>query len=83
MSQEVYDSIPENEFNCRTSDYRTVASDPNYDVIDVKADVDRKSGLTLMALTVVPKIFNTTLQLHRVTSIYSYSTVDCYSRDDF
>ena len=55
MTQEVYDSIPENEFNCRTSDYRTVASDPNWDVINVKADVNRESGLTLMALTAVQK----------------------------
>ena len=55
MTQEVYDSIPENEFNCRTSDYRTVASDPNWDVTDVKADVNRESGLTLMALTAVQK----------------------------
>ena len=37
MSQELYQSIPENEFKCRTSDYRSVASDPNYNVIDVKA----------------------------------------------
>ena len=76
----MYDSIPENEFNCRISDYRSVASDPNYDVIDLKADVDRESGLILMALTTVPKTIES---FQRITSIYSYSTVDCYSRDDF
>ena len=33
-----------------------------------------------MALTAVPKVVEF---IYRLTSIYSYSTVDCYSREDF
>ena len=53
MSQDLYDSIPEYEFRCRNSNYRMVQSDPNFDVVDVKADVSENGNLMLTSVTAV------------------------------
>ena len=55
MSRDLYDSIPDYEFKCRDSDYRTVISDPNFDVIDVKADASVRGNLMVFAVTAIRK----------------------------
>ena len=40
---------------CRNSDYRTLASDPFYEVIEVNADIDEKGYHMLMMVKVKPK----------------------------
>ena len=35
---------------CRDSDYRTVASDPDFDVVKVLADIDESTYAMLMAI---------------------------------
>ena len=40
---------------CRNSDYRTVASDPNFDVTSMQADVYERGYYMLMSVTARPK----------------------------
>ena len=53
MSQDLYDSIPEYEYRCRNSNYRMVQSDPNYDVVDVKADVSENGNVMVTSVTAI------------------------------
>ena len=55
MSQDLYDSIPEYELKCRDSNYRMVQSDPDYDVVDVKADVSKNGNVMVTSVTAIHK----------------------------
>ena len=77
MSQDLYDSIPEYEFKCRDSNYRMVQSDPDYDVIDVKADVSKNGNVMVTSVSAVHKN-----DLSRVTNVSVLSGAECYVRDD-
>ena len=77
MSQDTQDSIPEYEFKCRNSDYKMVQSDPNYDVVDVKADVSKNGNVMVTSVTAIHKT-----DLTKETSVYVLSGAECYSRDD-
>ena len=52
---------------CRPSDYRTIASDPNYDVVSVLADVDELGYEMLLTMKAEPKFFTS---LTHVIAIY-------------
>ena len=78
MEYNLEQSIPDTEFTCRSSDYRVLASDPSFDVIDIKADYSQKGNLMLTAVTAISKSDGS-----KFTNISLFSGAECFSRDDF
>ena len=54
-----------------------VQSDPNYDVVDVKADVSKNGNVMVTSVTAIHKT-----NLSKETNVYVLSGAECYSRDD-
>ena len=77
MSQELKDSITDYEFKCRDSDYRTVASDPNFDVVNIMADANTKGNLMMIAVTAIDKMMG-----QKFTHVQVILGSECYSPDE-
>ena len=67
------------EMICRSSDYRTVASDPDFDVIEVHADFSEIGYHMIMAVTAEPK-HASSYNFDKITSVYVLSGWECYVR---
>ena len=78
MSQELEDSIPDYEFKCRNSDYRMVQSDPNFDVVDIKADVSQQGNVIVTSITAVSKSDINS----RISNVIVLMGAECYVRDE-
>ena len=66
--------------NCRSSDYRTVAGDPEFDVVGVQADVGELGYHMLMMVKAVPK---QPKDYSQITSLYVLGGWDCAVRAEF
>ena len=66
--------------NCRSSDYRTLAGDPEFDVVGVQADVGELGYHMLMMVTTVPK---QPKDYSQITSLYVLGGWDCAVRAEF
>ena len=53
-----------------------VLSDPNFDVVDIKADVSSKGNVMLTSVTAVHKTY-----YYRITNILVFIGGECYVRD--
>ena len=81
MSQELQDSIPDYQFKCRNSDYRTVASDPNFDIVDIKADANTKGNLMMIAVTAIGKM-SSPMSSQKFTHVLVILGSECYTPDE-
>ena len=65
------------KFNCRDSDYRNVASDPEFNVVNVTAHVEQVYGVSKIDIT-RPPVYDILMQITAVpivTKPYSNTTI--------
>ena len=65
---------------CRSSDYRTVSGDPNFNVVKVQADVSQLAYHMLMMVEAVPKQSG---DFNKVTNIYVLRGWECYVQNEY
>ena len=73
----LYESVHAADLICRPSDYRTIANDPDYDVVNVVADVGALGDNMLMAVNAEQKGTQ-----DKVSSTYLLGGWDCKVRTE-